>query len=104
LPLKLTFSEHGRIKLEQRNLSEAMLTKVLQNPEARFYDTSSRAQIAVGDITQQGVGSKLVVVFRRKGVDTYHIVTAYPVIDLESEVRRKVNVGRWIPTSTGAVH
>jgi len=81
-----------------------MLTKVLQNPQARFYDTNSRAQIAVGNITQQGVDTNLVVVFRRKGVDTYHIVTAYPVMDVESEIRRKVNVGRWIPTSTGAVH
>lgn len=103
MAFKLTFSKHASVKLEQRHLQEEMLSKVLQNPEARFYDTNSRAQIAVGNVRQEGVDTKMVVVFRRTHGDTYHIVTAYPVVDLESEIRRKVNAGRWIPTLAGTV-
>jgi hypothetical protein len=68
----------------------------LENPQARFYDTGSRAEIAVGEISQQGLSLGLVVVFRRRD-SLYHVVTAYPVKDVEGEVERKVKIGRWIP-------
>jgi len=102
LPIKLSFSEHARVKLEQRNLSQTTLKQVLQRPQGRFYDTNSGAQIAVGAMQYQAVDTNLVVVFRRKDSDTYHIITAYPQMNVEDEIRRKVKVGRWIPTPTGA--
>ena len=79
-----------------------MLREVLQSPEALFYDTNSGAQIVIRKMSLQEVDFNLVVVFRRKEADTYHIVTAYPVTDVEDEIRRKVKVGRWIPTPTGS--
>jgi len=68
----------------------------MENPQARFYDTGSRAEVAVGEVSQQGLGLSLVVVFRRRN-DVHYIVTAYPVKDVEGEVERKVKTGRWFP-------
>jgi len=96
MALKLSFSKHARRKVEERQIAEETLTTVLQNPQARFYDTNSRAQVAVREISQQGLSLGLVVAFRRKD-DIYHIVTTYPLRDLRNEVERKVKNGRWIP-------
>ena len=94
--MRIRFSRHAGLKVEERRITEAVLKSVLQNPHARFYDTNSRAQVAIGEVDQQGVRINMVAVFRRKD-DVYHVVTAYPVKDVTGEMRRKVNSGRWIP-------
>jgi len=93
--LKLSFSKHARAKLGKRQINEEALTSVLQNPRSAFIDTTSLAQVAIQQVDLHGVGVDLVVIFRRDGA--YHIVTAYPVKDVRSEVQRKVNSGRWVP-------
>lgn len=47
----------------------------------------ARAEVAVGEISQQGLSFNIVVIFRKNG-DVYHIVTAYPVRIVEGEVER----------------
>lgn len=97
MALRLSFSRHAGRKLEERQITEDMLMRVLQNPQARFYDTSSLAQVAIREVSQHALSVNLVVIFRRRD-DLYHIVTAFPLKDLKSEVERKVKVGRWIAT------
>lgn len=94
--MKLSFSKHARVKIEERQITEELLRTVLENPEGRYYDTTSRAQAAVRRVSQRGVRLCLVVVFRRRD-DVFHVVTAYPVKDLRGEMERKVKSGRWIP-------
>ena len=96
IALRLSFSKHAKEKVVERQIAEETLTAILENPQARFYDTGSRAEVIVGEISQQGLILSLVVVFRRKG-KVYHIITAYPVKDVEVEVERKVKIGRWVP-------
>jgi len=96
MTLRVSFSRHANEKVKERQIAERAVIAVLQNPQARFYDTVSRAEIAAGEMRLQGVTLCLVVVFRRRD-DTHHVVTAYPVRDLGSEVERKVKSGRWIP-------
>lgn len=69
---------------------------VLRDPEAKFYDAGSRAQVAIRAVSQQGLRLNLVIVFRRTN-HGYHIVTAYTLKDAKDETRKKVKIGRWIP-------
>jgi len=93
--LKLSYSKHARAKLGKRQINEEALTSVLQNPRSAFIDTTSLAQVAIRQVDLHGVGVDLVVIFRKRD-GAYHIVTAYPVKDVRSEVQRKVNSGRWV--------
>jgi hypothetical protein len=94
--LKLSFSKHAKAKVKERQIAEETLITVLENPQARFYDAGSWAEVAVGEVSQQGIGFSFVVVFRRRD-GICHIVTVYPVKDMRNEVERKVKIGRWVP-------
>lgn len=94
--MKLSFSKHAQAKIAERRITEEMVTNALQDPEAKFYDTGSRAQVAIREVSQQGLRLSLVVVFRRTN-HVYHIVTAYPLKDARDEAEKKVKIGRWIP-------
>lgn len=94
--MKLSYSKHARDKIRQREISEGMVAKALEKPEARLYDTSSRAEVVVSKISQQDISLDLLVIFRRRN-DVFHIITAYPVKDVRDEMERKIKMGRWIP-------
>lgn len=93
---RITFSKHAKEKLAERGIPEDALVTVLRAPKLKFYDVFSRATVAIGDFVQEGVKLHLVVVFRKKD-GSFHVVTAYPVRDVEGEVERKVKAGRWLP-------
>jgi hypothetical protein len=43
MAMRLSFSKHAKEKIKERRIAEETLIAVLENPQARFYDTGSRA-------------------------------------------------------------
>jgi len=97
---RLSFSKHAMEKMKERGIGIEDLRRVLESPRLRFYDASSRAEVVVGESHLYGLKIHLVVVFRRRG-EELHIVTVYPVREVEREVERKVKSGRWIRIGWG---
>ncbi len=93
--MRLLYSVHAEEKVRTRKLSRSQIRLVLERPHHKFYDVASNANIAIKEVGLQTGRVWLVVVFivTKKGT---RIVTVYPVKDLQSEMRRKVNSGRWI--------
>ncbi len=93
--MRLLYSEHAEEKVRTRELSRSQIRLVLERPDRKFYDVASNTNIAIKEVGSHTGRVWLVVVFTvtREGT---RIVTVYPVKDLQSEMRRKVNSGRWI--------
>ena len=92
---KLSLSKHAREKLRQRRIPLEELERVLENPQYRFYDVTSRSEVAIGEASLYGMQLSLAIIYRRRNGKP-HIVTAYPVREVEEEIERKVKDGRWI--------
>lgn len=90
-----SFSKHAREKMKERGIGIEDLRRVFESPMFRFYDVVSRAEVIMGECTLYNIKIFLTVIFRRRD-DSLHIITVYPVRDVEEEVRRKVKSGRWI--------
>ncbi len=78
-----------------RRLSESQIRLVLDEPDRRFFDVDSNANIAVRefDLAEGRMGLVAVFVLDRDG---FRVVTVYPLKDVAGEIRRKVNSGRWV--------
>jgi hypothetical protein len=94
--MRITYSDHAEHKIRVRRISRRTIQTVLENPDQRFYDVATNANIAVRQIAQDRLS--LVVVFTVSSTGL-RVVTVYPVKDIERETGRKVNSGRWIPVS-----
>jgi len=93
--MRLRYSAHAEEKIRIRKLSKDEIRLTLEDPDYRFYDVATNANVAVKEIVGPGEKIGLVVVFTvtREG---FRIVTVFPVKDLSGEIRRKVNSRRWL--------
>lgn len=94
-PWKLSLSKHAEEKLMELRILVEEVRRVLENARRRFYDVVSRSEVAVSEVLLYSAQISLLIVFRRKN-DKLHVVTAYPVKEVEEEISRKVKDGRWI--------
>lgn len=73
--MKITFSDHARTQMRERNLSEDMVLRVMENPDKVVRQSGNRlaAQKLIG---KNGKKYLLIVVYDEMG-DTYEIVTSF---------------------------
>ena len=94
--MKITYSDHAEEKIRVRKIPRKTIQTVLENPDQRYYDVATNANVAVGQAAKNRSFLMVVFTVSRAGL---RIVTVYPVKDIERETGRKVNSGRWIPVS-----
>jgi hypothetical protein len=92
--MKITLSKHAQFKFQERKINIRMIEEVLERYEHLFYDLIARIIVAIGKIKIDGKETNLVVIFTKKE-DEIYIVTAYPVRDIEKEIKSKEGK-RWI--------
>lgn len=74
-PIPITYSDHARRRMQQRNVSEAQVTATIHFPDARQYRTDGKVRV----IRQTAVGATLQAVYEERrmpdGSTCAHVVT-----------------------------
>jgi len=92
--MRITYSKHAQLKLEERRIKAEVIEEVLEKPDLLFYDIMSKTIIAVAKVKFSDIETNLVVVFTKDG-ENIKIVTVYPCKDIDKEIRRKEG-SRWV--------
>jgi hypothetical protein len=92
--MKIILSKHAEFKFQERKIDVKMVKDVLEIYEHLFYDITARTIVAIGKVKIDEKETNLVVVFTKKD-DEFYVVTAYPVKNVDKEIKSKEGK-RWI--------
>jgi predicted aspartyl protease len=92
--MKIILSKHAQFKFRERKIEIKMIEKVLESYEYLFYDLIAKTMVAAGKIKIDDTETNLVVIFTKRK-DEIYIVTAYPVKNIDKEIKNKEGK-RWI--------
>jgi len=92
--MKIILSKHAQFKFQERKIDVKMIEKILENHEFLFYDLIAKTMVAIGKIKIEEKKTNLVVVFTKRG-DEIFVITAYPVKNIDKEIKNKEGK-RWI--------
>ena len=93
MAIVITYSKHAQRKLEERELDQAIVEKVLKEPDFIFYDLFSKALIAIAKVEIASIHTNLVIPYVKEN-DILKIVTIYPCRAIDREIERKEGI-RW---------
>ncbi len=93
MAMEITLSKHAQRKLKERELDQAIVEKVLREPDFIFYDLFSKTMIAIAEVEIAGIHTNLVIPYVKEN-DKLKIVTIYPCREIDREIRRKEGM-RW---------
>ncbi len=91
--VNITYSKHAQKKLEERELNQAIVEKVLKEPDFVFYDLISKTMIAIAEVEIAGIHTNLVIAYVKEN-DILKVVRIYPCRSIDREIERKEGV-RW---------
>lgn len=89
---ELEFSEHAKLKIEERNISPSEVSTVLKTPLAVFLDVETGYFIAIGSALKPD--HHLIVVYVAQK-DKVKVITIIDTTKMEM-VNRRVEKGRWV--------
>jgi hypothetical protein len=92
--MKITLSKHAQFKFQERKIDTKMIENILEKYEYLFYDLIAKTIVVIGKIKIDEEETNLVVIFNKRE-DEIYIVTAYPVKDIDKEIKNKEGK-RWI--------
>jgi hypothetical protein len=92
--MKIILSKHAQFKFQERKIDIKMIERILEKYEYLFYDLIAKTIVVIGKIKIGGKETNLVVIFTKRE-DEIYIVTAYPVKDIDKEIKSKEGK-RWI--------
>jgi len=91
MTMKLQYTHHARLRLQERGIPERWVPQILQEGE-RFRDTWTGHQVAVRRRQYQGKDRDIAVVFSQRG-DTIVVITVSAL--KEGQKERRIQAGRW---------
>ncbi len=92
--MKPRFTEHARLRLNERNITVQEVERIILNPKWEFYDLKRGYKVAIGEREKEG--HYLIVVYE------FHqeLIEVVTVIDisrrLEKVIKKRVENKRWV--------
>ncbi len=90
--IELEFSEHAKLKIEERNISSSEVSTVLRTPSAVFLDVETGYFIAIGRASKPDHYLIVVYVVQK---DKVKVITIIDTTKMEM-VKRREEEGRWV--------
>lgn len=91
--MKILLRPHLKIRLKERNIPEDYPSKIVSNPEEKYYDSAIYHQIAIKKLVYNGKIRPMAVAYDIIGEDL-QIITIHPTT--KQEINSKVRRERWI--------
>ena len=89
---ELEFSEHAKLKIEERNISPSEVSTILKTPLTVFLDVETGYFIAIGRASKPD--HYLIVVYVAQK-DKVEVITIIDTTKMEM-VKRRAEKGRWV--------
>lgn len=91
--MKLLLRPHLIIRLKERNIPQDYPSKIVSDPDDKYFDTATSHQIAVKKLEYNEKTRSMAVAYDIIGEDL-QIITIHPTT--EQEIRNKLERKRWV--------
>ena len=96
---EITYRQHFRIRMQQREFPDGFGEMLLRDADSYHYDTEEHTSIAVKRVRFKGRERDVALVFSVEG----SVVVFISIFPLKAgEVRRKIQMGKWVRDETAS--